>query len=159
MAERKIVEVKEEKKQSKGLNIDLSELKKIGAAILAFIAANPDLISKLLNKPAGMLKKIVNGEDVSKTTKKKVNSVINDNKSGGIASILGGLSSLSEGDSETTSMFGNISSMLSAGQASGVDVGSLVGGLLGGTTSKKKTSKKSSSTSSGLGSLLRGLFK
>ena len=89
MAERKIVEVKEEKKQSKGLNIDLSELKKIGAAILAFIAANPDLISKLLNKPAGMLKKIVNGEDVSKTTKKKVNSVINDNKSGGIASILG----------------------------------------------------------------------
>ena len=97
MAERKFVEVEEEKKETKksGLNIDLSELKKIGAAILAFIASNPEIVSKLLNKPATYLKKIVNGEDVSSTTKKKVNKTINDSKSGGLTSILTSLTSLS----------------------------------------------------------------
>ena len=51
MADKKIVEVEakgDNKTASKGLNIDLSELKKIGAAILAFVASNPELVSKLL---------------------------------------------------------------------------------------------------------------
>ena len=107
MAERKIVEVEETKQETKkaGLNIDLSELKKIGGAILAFVVANPEIISKLLNKPASYLKKIVNGEDVSKDTKKKVNKTINDNKSGGLTSILGSLTSLSGGNTETDDIF------------------------------------------------------
>ena len=70
MAERKIIKVEEEKKTSNGLNVDLSELKKIGAAILAFIVANPEIISKLLAKPAAYLKKVVDGENVSTDTKK-----------------------------------------------------------------------------------------
>ena len=64
MAEKKIVEVEATKKEAKkGLNIDLSELKKIGAAILAFVVSNPELISKLLEKPAASLKKIVTASD------------------------------------------------------------------------------------------------
>jgi hypothetical protein len=87
MAEKKIVRVEEEKEtkstKKSGLNIDLGDLKKIGAAILAFVASNPDLVSKLLKKPAAYLKKIINGEDVSKDTKKTVNKTIKDSKSGG----------------------------------------------------------------------------
>ena len=110
MAERKIIKVEEEKSKKKtNLNIDLSELKKIGLAILSFIAANPELVSKLLNKPTTYLKKIVNGENVSKDTKKKVNKTINDNKNGGIASILTSLGNLSGDDKETTNIFKDIS--------------------------------------------------
>ncbi len=160
MAERKFVEVEEEKKETKsgGLNIDLSELKKIGAAILAFVASNPDLVNKLLSKPASYLKKIVNGEDVSKDTKKKVTKTINDNKSGGLTSILGSLSSLSGGDKETSDIFGNISNTLKGADAAGIDVGGLIGGLFGSST--KKTKKSSSKVSTGgLGNILKGLFK
>ncbi len=162
MAEKKIVEAKgkkETKNTNKGFNIDLSELKKIGAAILAFIASNPEIISKLLDKPASYLKKIVKGEDVSKDTKKKVNKTIDDNKSGGITSILTSLSGLSGGDKETTNIFGNISSTLTGTKKSGVNVESLlsgVGSLLGDTS--KKSRKKSSSNST-LGSIIKGLFK
>lgn len=155
MAERKIVEVEEEKtnpKASKGINIDLSELKKIGGAILAFVASNPELVSKLIQKPAAILKKIVKGEDVSKDTKKKVNKTIDDSKSGGITSILGSLSSLAEGDNETSDLFGSITKSLK-GAKTGIDVGNLIGGVLGSSKSSKKSS------SSGLGSLLKGLFK
>ena len=167
MAERKIVEVEEVKEdKNKGLNIDLSELKKIGAAILAFVASNPELVSKLLKKPAAMLKKIVKGEDVSTTTKKKVNKTIDDSKSGGITSILTSLSSLSGGDSETTNLFGNITSTLKGAESSGIDVGGLlsgVGSLLGSSSktskSTKKTSKKSSGSSDVLGGIIKGLFK
>lgn len=160
MAERKIVEVEEETKTTKksGLNIDLGDLKKIGVAILAFVAANPDLVSKLLKKPASYLKKIVNGEDVSKDTKKKVNKTIKDNKDGGLTSILGSLTSLSGGDAETDDIFGKITNTVKGAKVAksvGLDVGGLLGGLLGG--SSKKTSKKSSS--SGLGNILKGLFK
>ena len=83
MAEKKIVTVEETKKdvQKQGLNIDLSELKKIGAAILAFVASNPELVSKLLEKPAAYLKKIVSGEDVSSSTKKTVKKTIDKNDS------------------------------------------------------------------------------
>ena len=163
MAERKIVEVEETKKETKkaGLNIDLGDLKKIGGAILAFVVANPEIISKLLNKPASYLKKIVNGEDVSKDTKKKVNKTINDNKSGGLTSILGSLTSLSGGDTETDDIFGKISSTVKGAkvaEAAGIDVGGILGGLLGGS---KKTTKKSSKSSSDniVGSLFKNLFK
>ncbi len=166
MAERKFVEVEEEKKETKksGLNIDLSELKKIGAAILAFIASNPEIVSKLLNKPATYLKKIVNGENVSSTTKKKVNKTINDSKSGGLTSILTSLTSLSGGDAETDDIFGKISNTVKGAkvaESAGVDVGGLLGGLLGSSskTKTKKTSKKTKSSSDGLSSLLKGLFK
>ncbi len=166
MAERKFVEVEEEKKETKksGLNIDLSELKKIGAAILAFIASNPEIVSKLLNKPATYLKKIVNGENVSSTTKKKVNKTINDSKSGGLTSILTSLTSLSGGDAETNDLFGKISNTVKGAkvaESAGVDVGGLLGGLLGSSskTKTKKTSKKSKSSSDGITSLLKGLFK
>ena len=183
MAERKFVEVEEEKKETKksGLNIDLSELKKIGAAILAFIASNPEIVSKLLNKPAFIasnpeivskllnkpatyLKKIVNGENVSSATKKKVNKTINDSKSGGLTSILTSLTSLSGGDAETNDLFGKISNTVKGAkvaESAGVDVGGLLGGLLGSSskTKTKKTSKKSKSSSDGITSLLKGLFK
>ena len=162
MAEKKIVESKAKKENTnnnKGLNIDLSELKKIGAAILAFVVSNPEIISKLLNKPAAYLKKIVKGEDVSKDTKKKVNKTIDDNKSGGIGSILSSLSGLSNGDKETTNIFGNITNTLKGAENSGVDVGSLlsgVGSLLGTSTKSKKKSKSSNSS---LSSIIKGLFK
>ena len=161
MADRKIVEVEETKKETKksGLNIDLSELKKIGAAILAFVAANPDLVSKLLQKPAAYLKKIVKGEDVSKDTKKKVNKTIDDSKSGGLTSILGSLTSLSGGDSEISDIFSKVSNTVKGAkvaEAAGIDVGGILGGLLG-SSSSKKSSKKSSD--SGLGSIIKGLFK
>ena len=162
MAERKIVDVEVEKKDTKtnkGLNIDLSELKKIAVAIMTFVASNPELVSKLLEKPAVYLKKIVKGEDVSKDTKKKVNKTIDDNKIGGITSILTSLSSLSKGDSETTNIFGNITSTLKGAEASGIDVGGLLGGLLGSSSKKTKKSSKKSSSSSGLDSIIKGLFK
>ncbi len=164
MAEKKIVEAKskkETKNTNSGLNIDLSELKKIGSAILAFIVSNPEIISKLLNKPASYLKKIVKGEDVSSTTKKKVNKTIDDNKSGGIGSILSSLSGLSNGDKETNDIFGNITNTLNGAKNSGVDVGGLlssVGSLLGTNTKSKKKSSKNSSTST-LGNIIKGLFK
>lgn len=160
MADRKIVEVEETKKETKsnkGLNIDLSELKKIGVAILGFIAANPELVSKLIKKPASYLKKIVNGENVSKDTKKKVNKTIKENKSGGLTSILGSLTSLSGGDRDTDDIFGKISNTVKGAkvaESAGLDVGGLLGGLLG-----SKSSKKSKSSSSGLGSIIKSLFK
>ena len=160
MADRKIVRVEEEKETKKtGLNIDLSELKKIGAAILAFVVANPEIVSKLLNKPASYLKKIVNGEDVSKDTKKKVNKTINDSKSGGLTSILGSLTSLAGGDSATSDIFGKISSTVKGAkvaEAAGVDVGGILGGLLG---NKKTTKKSSKSSDSIVGSLFKSFFK
>lgn len=162
---KKLVEVSSEKEtkstEKSGLNIDLSDLKKIGAAILAFVASNPDLISKLLKKPASYLKKIINGEDVSKDTKKTVNKTIKDSKSGGLSSILESLTSLSGGDKETDDIFGKISKTVKGAkvaEAAGVDVGGLLGGLFGGS-SKKSSKKSSKSSDSGLGSLLKGLFK
>ena len=162
MAERKIVEVEETKTETKksGLNIDLGDLKKIGLAILAFLAANPELTSKLLKKPASYIKKIVSGEDVSKDTKKTVNKAIKDSKSGGLTSILESLTSLSGGDKETDDIFGKISTTVKGAkvaEAAGVDVGGLLGGLFG-SSSKKKTTK-SSSSSGGLGNIIKGLFK
>ncbi len=167
MAEKKIVRVESAKEETKGtkksgLNIDLGDLKKIGLAILAFLAANPDLTSKLLKKPAAYIKKIVKGEDVSKDTKKTVNKTINESKSGGLTSILASLTSLSGGDSETDDIFGKISNTVKGAkvaEAAGVDVGGLLSGLFGGSSSKKSTKKTSKSSSSGLGSLLKGLFK
>ena len=161
MAERKIVEVEEEKKETKksGLNIDLGDLKKIGVAILAFLAANPELASKLLKKPAAYIKKIVKGEDVSKDTKKTVNKTIKES-SGSLTDIIGSLSSLGGGDSEITDIFGKISTTVKGAkvaEAAGVDVGGLLGGLFGGSSSKKKSNK--SSSSSGLGSIIKSLFK
>ncbi len=166
MAEKKIVDVeaKGETKKS-GLNIDLGDLKKIGAAILAFVVANPDLTKKLLAKPAAYLKKIVKGEDVSSDTKKKVNKTIDSSKEGGLTSILGSLTSLSGGNSEISDIFGKISNTVKGAkvaEAAGVDVGGLLGGLLGGQSSKSKSTKKSSkksSDSSDLGSIIKGLFK
>ncbi len=159
MAERQIVEVEAEKKETKksGLNIDLGDLKKIGVAILAFVASNPELVNKLIKKPAAYLKKIVKGEDVSKDTKKKVNQTINENKSGGLTSILGSLTSLSGGDADTDDIFGKISNTIKGAkvaESAGLDVGGLLGGLLGGSSKK---SKKSSS--SGLGDIFKNLFK
>jgi hypothetical protein len=164
MAERKIVEVEEEKKENKkaGLNIDLGELKKIGAAILAFVASNPELVSKLLKKPAAYLKKIVKGEDVSKDTKKKVNKTIDESKNGGLTSIIGSLTSLSDGNNEINDIFGKISNTVNGAkvaEAAGVDVGGLIGGLFGSSTSKKSKSSKKASTGSGLGSIIKNLFK
>ena len=162
MAERKIVEVEETKKETKksGLNIDLGDLKKIGVAILGFIAANPDLVSKLLKKPASYLKKIVKGEDVSKDTKKTVNKTINESKSGGLTSILGSLTSLSGNDSEISDIFSKVSNTVKGAkvaEAAGIDVGGILGGLLGKSKSSKKSSKSSSSNA--LGSLFKSLFK
>ncbi len=107
MAERQIVEVEAEKKETKksGLNIDLGDLKKIGVAILAFVASNPELVNKLIKKPAAYLKKIVKGEDVSKDTKKTINKTIKENKSGGLTSILGSLTSHGGGNSEISDVF------------------------------------------------------
>lgn len=161
MAERKIVEVEEEKTETKksGLNIDLGDLKKIGAAILAFVVANPELVSKLVKKPAAYLKKIVKGEDVSKDTKKTVNKTINDNKSGGLTSILGSLTSLSGGNSEISEIFGKVTNTVKGAkvaESAGIDVGGILGGLLGGSSSKKSSKKSSSSA---LGSIIKSLFK
>ena len=158
MAERKIVEVEETKKETKksGLNIDLGDLKKIGVAILAFVAANPDLVSKLVKKPAAYLKKIVKGEDVSKDTKKTITKTINESKSGGLTSILGSLTSLSGGDTETDDIFGKITNTVTGAkvaEAAGLDVGGLLGGLFGGS------SKKSKKSSNGLGDIFKSLFK
>ena len=159
MADRKIVEVEETKTETKksGLNIDLGDLKKIGVAILAFVAANPDLVNKLIKKPAAYLKKIIKGEDVSKDTKKTVNKTIDESKSGGLTSILGSLTSLAGGDSETTDIFGKISNTIkgaNVAKSAGIDVGGLLGGLLGG--SSKKSTKKSSG---GLGDIFKSIFK
>jgi hypothetical protein len=165
MSEKKVVRVestKEEPKKS-GLNIDLGDLKKVGAAILAFVVANPDLVKKLVQKPAAYIKKIVKGEDVSKDTKKTINKTIKENKSGGLTSILGSLTSLGGGNSEINDIFGKISTAVTGAkvaEAAGVDVGGLLGGLLGGSSSKKTTTKKkSSSSSSGLGDVIKSLFK
>ena len=164
MAEKKIVDVEETKKEDKkaGLNIDLSDLKKIGAAILAFVVANPELTKKLLAKPAAYLKKIVKGEDVSSDTKKKVNKTIDESKNGGLTSILGSLTSLSGGNTEIDDIFGKISTTVKGAkvaEAAGIDVGGILGGLLGSDTKKttKKTSK--SSSSNGLESIVKSLFK
>lgn len=164
MAEKKIVRVESETKDTKksGLNIDLGDLKKIGAAILAFVAANPELVSKLLAKPAAYLKKIVKGEDVSKETKKTVNKTIDESKSGGLTSILGSLTSLSGGNTEVDDIFGKISKTVKGAKvadAAGIDVGGILGGLLGGSTKKKSSKKTSKSSDSGLGSIIKGLFK
>ncbi len=163
MAEKKIVRVestkKEETKKS-GLNIDLGDLKKIGLAILAFLAANPELTSKLLKKPAAYIKKIINGEDVSKDTKKTVNKTIK-NSSGSLTDIIGSLTSLGGGNSEIDDIFGKISNTVKGAkvaEAAGVDVGGLFSGLFGGSSSKK-TKKSSKSANSGLGSIIKGLFK
>ena len=160
MAEKKVVRVESTKETKKsGLNIDLSELKKIGGAILAFVLANPELISKLLQKPAAYLKKIVNGEDVSKDTKKTVNKTIKDNKDGGLTSILGSLTSLSGGDSEISDIFSKVSKTVKGAkvaETAGIDVGGILGGLLGSKSSNKKSSKSSSNA---LGSLFKSLFK
>ena len=159
MADRKIVEVEETKTETKksGLNIDLGDLKKIGVAILAFLASNPELASKLLAKPAAYIKKIVKGEDVSKDTKKTINKTIK-KSDGGLTDILGSLTSLGGGDSEINDIFGKISTTVKGAkvaEAAGVDVGGLLGGLFGGSSSKKKSSK----SSSGLGDIIKGLFK
>ena len=143
MAEKKIVEAKSSETKKSGLNIDLSDLKKIGAAILAFIASNPELVGKLLEKPASMLKKIINKEDVSSDTKKKVKKTISDNKSEGLSGILTSLSS-GVNDTEVSDIFGKIIGTVKTGE-----VVNGVGNLLGGK----------SKSSSGLGSILKGLFK
>ncbi len=159
MAEKKIVRVestkKEETKKS-GLNIDLGDLKKIGVAILGFVAANPELVSKLIKKPAAYLKKIIKGEDVSKETKKTVKQTIKENEGGGLISILGSLTELSGGDEETDDIFGKITKTVKGAkvaESAGLDVGGLLGGLFGGS------SKKSKKSSSGLGDIFKGLFK
>ena len=161
MASKKIVSVEEEKETKKsGLNIDLGDLKKIGVAILAFLAANPDLASKLLKKPVAYIKKIIKGEDVSKETKKTVNKTLKESD-GSLTDILGSLTSLGGGNSEINDIFGKISNTVKGAkvaEAAGVDVGGLLGGLFGGSSSKKSTKKKSSS-SSGLGDIIKGLFK
>ena len=143
MAEKKIVEAKSQETNKSGLNIDLSDLKKIGAAILTFIASNPELVGKLLEKPASMLKKIISGEDVSSDTKKKVKKTISSNKSEGLSGILTSLSS-GVNDSEVSDIFGKIIGTVKTGE-----VVNGVGNLLGGK----------SKSSSGLGSILKGLFK
>lgn len=165
MAEKKIVDVEATKKETKksGLNIDLSDLKKIGAAILAFVVSNPELTKKLLAKPAAYLKKIVKGENVSADTKKKVNKTIDNNKDGGLTSILGSLTSLGDGNSEISDIFGKISNTVKGAkvaESAGIDVGGILGGLLGGSNTKK-SSKKTTKTSSNndLGNIIKGLFK
>ena len=134
-----------------------SDSKKIGVAILAFVASNPELVNKLIKKPAAYLKKIIKKEDVSKDTKKTVNEAINESKSGGITSILGSLTSLAGGDTETSDIFGKITNTIKGAkvaESAGIDVGGILGGLLG---SSKKSSKKSSS--GGLGDIFKSLFK
>ncbi len=158
MADKKIVRVECEKKETKksGLNIDLGDLKKIGIAILGFVAANPDLLNKLIKKPAAYLKKIIKGEDVSKETKKTVKQTIKENESGGLISILGSLTELSGGDEETDDIFGKITKTVKGAkvaESAGLDVGGLLGGLLGGS------SKKSKKSSGGLGDIFKSLFK
>ena len=143
MAEKKIVEAKSQETNKSGLNIDLSDLKKIGAAILAFVASNPELVGKLLEKPASMLKKIINKEDVSSDTKKKVKKTISSNKSEGLSGILTSLSS-GVNDREVSDIFDKIIGTVKTGE-----VVNGVGNLLGGK----------SKSSSGLGSILKGLFK
>lgn len=159
MSEKKVVRVESTKTETKksGLNIDLGDLKKIGVAILAFVASNPELVNKLIKKPAAYLKKIIKKEDVSKDTKKTVNEAINESKSGGITSILGSLTSLAGGDTETSDIFGKITNTIKGAkvaESAGIDVGGILGGLLG---SSKKSSKKSSS--GGLGDIFKSLFK
>ncbi len=161
MSEKKVVRVESTKEETKksGLNIDLGDLKKVGAAILAFVVANPDLVKKLVQKPAAYIKKIVKGEDVSKDTKKTINKTIKENKSGGLTSILGSLTSLGGGNSEISDVFGKITNTVKGAkvaEAAGIDVGGILGGLLGG--SKKKSSKKSSGDSA-IGSIIKSLFK
>ena len=158
MADKKIVRVESEKKETKksGLNIDLGDLKKIGVAILAFVASNPELLNKLIKKPAAYLKKIIKGEDISKETKKTVKQTIKENQSGGLISILGSLTDLSGGDEETDDIFGKITKTVKGAkvaESAGLDVGGLLGGLLGGS------SKKSKKSSSGLGDIFKSLFK
>ena len=143
MAEKKIVEAKSKETNKSGLNIDLSDLKKIGAAVLAFIASNPELVGKLLEKPASMLKKIINKEDVSSDTKKKVKKTISSNKNEGLSGILTSLSS-GVNDTEVSDIFDKIIGTVKTGE-----VVNGVGNLLGG----------GSKSSSGLGSILKGLFK
>ena len=160
---KKLVEVESTTKETKksGLNIDLGDLKKIGVAILAFLASNPDLVSKLLKKPAALIKKIVKGEDVSSDTKKTVNKAIKESKSGGLTDILSSLTSLGGGDSEINDIFGKIKTTVTGAkvaESAGIDVGGILGGLLGGSSSKKST-KKSSSSDSVIGSLFKSLFK
>ena len=162
MAEKKIVDVEATETKKSGLNIDLSDLKKIGAAILAFVVANPDLTKKLLEKPASYLKKIVKGEDVSSDTKKKVNKTIDESKNGGLTSILGSLTSLSGGNTEIDDIFDKVSNTVKGAkvaEAAGIDVGGILGGLLGGSNTKSKTKKSSKNSSSGLGNIIKGLFK
>ena len=161
MADKKVVRVESTKEETKksGLNIDLGDLKKVGAAILAFVVANPDLVKKLIQKPAAYIKKIVKGEDISKDTKKTINQTIKENKSGGLTSILGSLTSLGGGNSEISDIFGKITNTVKGAkvaESAGIDVGGILGGLLGG--SSKKSSKKSSSDSA-LGSIIKSLFK
>ena len=162
MAERNIVDVEETKTETKksGLNIDLGDLKKIGVAILAFLAANPELASKLLQKPVAYIKKIIKGEDVSKETKKTVNKTLKESD-GSLTDILSSLTSLGGGNSEINDIFGKISTTVKGAKVAeeaGDDVGGLLGGLLGGSSNKKST-KKSSSSSSGLGDIIKSLFK
>ena len=142
MAEKKIVESKSSSTNSKS-GIDKSDLLKIGTAILTFIASNPELVSKLLEKPASMLKKIIGGEDVSSDTKKKVKKTISSNKKEGLSGILTSLTS-GTNDSEVSDIFGKITNTVKTGE-----LVNGVGKLLGGDNKK----------SGGLGSLLSNLFK
>lgn len=167
MAEKKITRVESTKEETKksGLNIDLGDLKKIGLAILAFLAANPELTSKLLKKPAAYIKKIIKGEDVSDDTKKTVNKTIK-SSSGSFTDILSSLTSLGGGNSEINDIFGKIKTTVTGAkvaEAAGVDVGGLIGGLFGGsssTKSRKKSTKKSSSSSGNvLGDIFKSIFK
>lgn len=141
MADKKIVSV--EAKEEKKAGIDKSDLLKIGTAILTFIASNPELVGKLLEKPTSMLKKIIGKEDVSSDTKKKVKKTISNNKNEGLSGILTSLSS-GVNDSEVSDIFNKIIGTVKTGE-----VVNGVGNLLGGK----------SKSSSGLGSILKGLFK
>ncbi len=163
MAEKKVTRVESTTKETKksGLNVDLGDLKKIGLAILGFLAANPELASKLLKKPAAYIKKIVKGEDVSDDTKKTVNKTIKES-SGSLTDILGSLTSLGGGDSEISDIFGKISTTVKGAKvadAAGVDVGGLLSGLFGGSSSKKSAKKSSSSSGNVIGNLFKSLFK
>ena len=146
MAEKKIIKVEETKKKESAINTD--DLKKIGTAILTFIVANPELVSKLLEKPASMLKKIIGGEDISSDTKKKVNKKIASNKQNGLSSILTAFSS-DANDSDVSNIFDKISNTISTGE-----LVNSVGSILG-----KNSNNKKKSSSSGLGSIISNLFK
>lgn len=146
MAEKKIIKVEETKKKESAINTD--DLKKIGTAILTFIATNPELVSKLLEKPASMLKKIIGGEDISSDTKKKVNKKIASNKQNGLSSILTAFSS-DANDSDVSNIFDKISNTISTGE-----LVNSVGNILG-----KNSNNKKKSSSSGLGSIISNLFK